>query len=264
MPRGGRIAVAGSALESGDIEITVADEGTGIPPDNLERIFTPFFTTKGRRGTGLGLSAAAGLMRRLGGGIEAENRPGGGATFKLRFPPARTIPAPPAPRTRTAEPEPPPRTRRILVVDDDPDNLDAMQLVLQHHGHVVEVTQSGLDAVARVQAGERYDTVICDLALGDSVGWEVASSIGAIAPGTRILLVTGWADEIPPADPRRRYVARVLAKPLGAEELQEILDAPAEEPATPARRDGEVASGVPSPERVTAGRGGEPPPRPHR
>ncbi len=220
MPGGGRIVVAGGTTSGGDIEVTVADEGRGIPRDFLERIFEPFFTTKGRRGTGLGLSMAAGVMRRLGGSISADNRPGGGAVFTVRFPPARAIRGGPSRRAAPTLDVPP---RRVLVVDDDPDNLDGMRLVLAQHGHHVEVTDSGLDAVARVEAGERYDTVLCDLGLGDATGWDVAARIGMIAPSTRILLLTGWAEEIPADDPRRRHVARVLAKPLGVDELHEIL-----------------------------------------
>lgn len=222
MPGGGRIAVTGAAAPDGAVEIQVADEGTGIPAENLERIFDPFFTTKGRRGTGLGLSMAAGVMRRLGGDIRAENRPGGGAAFTLRFPRAPPAPAPPPDRSPRAA-QGPAAPCRVLVVDDDPDNLDAMQLVLGQQGHHVEVTRSGLDAMARVEAGERYDVVLCDLGLGDTTGWDVAARLAAIAPATRVALVTGWAEEIPVDDPRRRHVARVLAKPLDVDDLRTAL-----------------------------------------
>jgi signal transduction histidine kinase/ActR/RegA family two-component response regulator len=249
MPRGGRIAVTGTVCADGAVEITVADEGTGIPSENLERIFDPFFTTKGRRGTGLGLSMAAGVLRRLGGDIRAQNRDGGGAAFTLRFPAAPDLPARPrAPRDAPAESVP----LRVLVVDDDPDNLDAMQLVLAQQGHHVEVTDSGVDAVARVEAGERYDAVLCDLGLGDTTGWEVAARIGAVAPGTRVVLVTGWAEEIPRQDPRRRHVARVLAKPVAVDDLREVLSPPdasadGERDRGRAQREGDRAQAEPPP-----------------
>jgi signal transduction histidine kinase/ActR/RegA family two-component response regulator len=242
MPGGGRVVVEGAVAPDGHVEILVWDEGKGIPSENLDRVFDPFFTTKGRRGTGLGLSMAAGVMRRLGGSIRAANRPAGGAMITLSFPrgrPAAARPAvPPPPRARA-------RPRRVLVVDDDPDNLDAMRLVLAEHGHDVVVTASGLDAIARVEAGERYDTVLCDLGLGDTTGWDVAARIGAASAGTRILLVTGWAEEIPRDDPRRAHVARVMSKPLGVEELQEILhDAPRARAEVPASDRGEHRRGA--------------------
>jgi signal transduction histidine kinase/ActR/RegA family two-component response regulator len=254
MPRGGRIVVTGSVGGDGAVEIQVADEGTGIPAENLERIFDPFFTTKGRRGTGLGLSMAAGVMRRLGGDIRAGNRPGGGATFTLRFP---RDPAPRPARSPRAV-QGPTTPRRVLVVDDDPDNLDAMQLVLAQQGHHVEVTDSGLDAVARVEAGERYDVVLCDLGLGDTTGWEVAARLAAIAPSTRVALVTGWAEEIAPDDPRRRHVARVLAKPLDVDDLRAVLHELGAREAPPS---GASASpGSPSPEDDGGGERASPPP----
>jgi two-component system NtrC family sensor kinase len=105
--------------------------------------------------------------------------------------------------------------------------------------------------VSRVEAGERYDTVLCDLGLADATGWDVAARIGAAAPGTRILLVTGWAEEIPADDPRRGFVARVLSKPLGIAELQEIMReplAPRPAPAQPSERAEPLRADGPSPD----------------
>ncbi len=91
MPRGGTIRVSG-AVEDGKAVITVEDEGTGISEEHLRSIFRPFFTTKGKHGTGLGLSMAYGVMSRAGGSISAANRPKGGACFTLSFP----LPEPPS------------------------------------------------------------------------------------------------------------------------------------------------------------------------
>jgi signal transduction histidine kinase len=100
MPRGGTIRVSG-ALMDGQAVITVEDEGTGIPEKHLRSIFRPFFTTKGKHGTGLGLSMAYGVMSRAGGSISAANRPQGGAVFTLRFPLAGQ--RPPAPEAAPAK-----------------------------------------------------------------------------------------------------------------------------------------------------------------
>jgi signal transduction histidine kinase len=89
MPRGGTIHIC-SEMDAGLVIVRVRDEGTGIPPENLERIFEPFFTTKGSCGTGLGLALARKVMETLGGTITASNDPAGqGAVFTLRFPVAR-------------------------------------------------------------------------------------------------------------------------------------------------------------------------------
>lgn len=232
MPSGGTIRVAvrrDGRAAPGEVRLTVSDEGTGIAPAHLPRLFDPFFTTKGRRGSGLGLAIAHGVMRRLGGEIQAANRPAGGAVFTLRFP---------ALEPRPAAPEPPPRDgalrplppRRVLVVDDDEDNLEAARLVLQALGQHVEVAASGRDAVERVRAGERYELVLTDLGMPGLGGWEVAAEVGALAPRARVYVVTGWAHELASDDPRRGAVAGVLAKPLSVETLVQVVRGAPEPP----------------------------------
>jgi len=85
MPEGGTVTVA-AQRKNDSIVVTIADQGIGMSPEVQRRLFEPFFTTKGSRGTGLGLWLAAGTMQRLGGNIEASNRPRGGALFALTFP----------------------------------------------------------------------------------------------------------------------------------------------------------------------------------
>jgi CheY-like chemotaxis protein len=218
----GRVRVEGR--REGDWAIvTVSDDGPGIREEHLRRIFDPFFTTKGRRGSGLGLAVAHGVMRRLGGRIEASNAPGGGAVFTLRFPrlpPQATGPA--SARGGAALPERLPALR-VLVVDDDEDNLDASRWILEDMGQHVEVTTSGADAIGRAQAGERWDLVLCDLGMPGVDGWEVAYRLREIAPATPVWLVTGWAQELAQEDPRRATVAGILPKPLDVRELERIV-----------------------------------------
>jgi signal transduction histidine kinase len=109
MPRGGTIRVRG-AVSDGRVIITVEDEGTGIPEGHLRSIFRPFFTTKGSRGTGLGLSMAYGVMARAGGSITAANRQQGGAVFTLTFRALAQLPT--APSASSAAPWPRPRRKR--------------------------------------------------------------------------------------------------------------------------------------------------------
>lgn len=99
MPEGGRIDVR-ARVRGERVEVTVEDEGTGIPPELLEKIFKPFFTTKGAQGSGLGLSMAREVMKRLGGAITAANRPKRGAVFTLTFP----VPTKPARETSGRRP----------------------------------------------------------------------------------------------------------------------------------------------------------------
>ena len=87
MPAGGKLSVAaGTSLGAGQMVISIADTGTGIDPEAMPHIFRPFFTTKKKRGTGLGLSVCDRIMRAHGGTINVESSRGNGTTFFLRFP----------------------------------------------------------------------------------------------------------------------------------------------------------------------------------
>ncbi|HZA51951.1 MAG TPA: ATP-binding protein [Myxococcaceae bacterium] len=217
MPSGGAIRVAAS--EKGEeVRVTVSDEGTGIAPENLGRVFDPFFTTKGARGTGLGLAVAHGVMRRLGGSIAAANDLDRGAVLTLRFPSL------PDAQPHTPEPEPIVRPgQRILVVDDQDALREAVREVLDELGQCAEMARTGREAIERIRSGEHFDHVLCDLGMPEMSGWQVAEAIRALAPDTRIHLITGWAAEIAPDDPRRRFVDGVLAKPLDLADLERLL-----------------------------------------
>jgi C4-dicarboxylate-specific signal transduction histidine kinase/CheY-like chemotaxis protein len=221
MPSGGTVHVAAERRERA-VVVRLRDEGGGIAPEALPRLFDPFFTTKGQKGTGLGLPIARSVMLRLGGAIRAANAAEGGAVFELEFPiageEAAAGPSSPAP----AAPRP---AARVLVVDDDPDVLEAARLVLEDLGQQVDTAPCGRAALARIAAGERYDVVLCDVGMPDLNGWRVAEELRALTPATPVYLVTGWAHEIAVDDPRRRLVAGILPKPLPMDALVAALPA---------------------------------------
>jgi signal transduction histidine kinase/ActR/RegA family two-component response regulator len=225
MKNGGRISITGRASRSG-VEVRVEDEGAGIAAEHLERVFDPFFSTKGRRGVGMGLAIAASVMHRLGGSIVAANRPQGGAAFTLTFPRAFPAAEPDAAAPlRRLEPG-----HRLLVVDDDADNLAATKLVLEHLGQRVDVAASGEEALALVRspnggADPRYELVLCDVGMPGMNGWQLAERLRSASPATRILMLSGWAKQIPRDDPKLRSVDGLLEKPLQLEALRDALAA---------------------------------------
>ncbi|MDY7225846.1 hybrid sensor histidine kinase/response regulator [Hyalangium rubrum] len=223
MPHGGTIRVRGG-VQQDKVVITVEDEGTGIPAEHLRSIFRPFFTTKGRQGTGLGLSMAYGVMARAGGTIHAANRPGGGAVFTLCFPlleqsALAALPAPAAPPPVTQ----PALTGRVLVVDDDPSNLEVTLLAIQSQGPSAEGVRSGQEALERLRQGQRYSLVLCDIGLRGMDGWQVASKARALDRKLPIYLMTGSTLDFDPKDRRLRSIKGVLLKPLGLTRLREML-----------------------------------------
>ena len=124
---------------------------------------------------------------------------------------------------RTAVPSGALARRRVLVVDDDPDVLEAAGLALERLGQQVDLARSGVVAVARVRAGERYDLILCDLGMPELDGWQVAREIDELTPGTRLYLVSGCAREVAPEQAAQAGVSGMLAKPLSLDALRSLV-----------------------------------------
>jgi PAS domain S-box-containing protein len=218
MPAGGAIRITG-CREGEAIVIRVEDEGQGIPPEYLNRIFDPFFSTKGERGTGLGLSIAYAAMARIGGTISAANRLKGGAMFTLSFPLARAKRIRKEQHGRAAI-----QPRRVLVTDNHPDNLRALSALLEAKGHSVITARSAADALEILMEGHsQVDVVFCDLGMPLVNGWEIARRLKSLEMPPTFYLVTGWAAEIPADDPRRRLVDAIVAKPVDPNLVDQLL-----------------------------------------
>jgi len=173
------------------IRIEVEDTGPGIPPNLLERIFNPFFTTKPTgSGTGLGLSISLGIVREHEGRIWAENAPQGGARFIVEVP----IVTHRASSEAQAMPLVPPTGDRlqILVVDDEASVRVSLQRYLAGRGHEVETTSSGREALGRLREG-KFDAVIVDMRMPDVSGEELYRELQTTDPdhADRIIFTTG-------------------------------------------------------------------------
>jgi signal transduction histidine kinase len=182
-----RVGVSARA-EAGRLVLEVADSGAGIPAAVLPRIFDPFFTTKPvGTGTGLGLSVCHGIVNALGGTIEVESEVGKGSRFRVLLPVVRPMPAAPAAAPTAAR-------ARVLIVDDEPFVGRALGRILAS-AHDVTVTTSPLEALARFEAGERWDVMLCDLMMPELTGMELEARIAVAAPEMvgRIVFMTGGA-----------------------------------------------------------------------
>ena len=218
MPAGGTIRITADAHDD-KIVVSVEDEGQGIPKENLGRIFDPFFSTKGKDGTGLGLSIASASMARIGGTISAANRPEGGAVITLNCPisPAKTLQDAPDYSVTI-------QSRRVMLIDDDPDNLQALSALLEWKGHTVIRTRSSLEALEKLTSLP-VDMIFCDLGMPQLNGWELARRVKSREDSPAFYLLTGWAGEIPADDPRRELVDAVVAKPVDPRILDGLLAA---------------------------------------
>jgi DNA-binding response OmpR family regulator/two-component sensor histidine kinase len=175
------------------VAIEIADTGTGIAPDTLARIFDPFFTTKPAGvGTGLGLAICQRIVTELGGAITVRSEVGKGTTFRVTLPIAEG--AAPATPVATKPPAAKPRHGRILVVDDEVSLLKTIGRILARH-HEVTATSSAAEAIAIIEAGQRFDVILSDLMMPEMTGWELHAKLAKLAPdqADRMLFMSGGA-----------------------------------------------------------------------
>ena len=223
MPAGGTLTLR--TTRRGDTAvIEVADTGTGMTAVVRQRCLEPFFSTKGERGTGLGLSMVFGIVQRHSGSLDIRSAPGQGTAFIITLPLQDAPPeAAAAAPVRAAQ-----RPLRVLVVDDEAPVRDTLAAVLAADGHEVELATDGADGLRRFDAGT-FDLVITDKAMPVMNGDQLAKAIKSRAPKTRIILLTGFGlfhekGEFPDVD--------VLAsKPIRIPALRDAI-ATATQPAT--------------------------------
>jgi CheY-like chemotaxis protein len=121
------------------------------------------------------------------------------------------------------------RPSRFLLVDDDEDNLLALQELLRSNGHQAEIAKSGREAVDRLRS-ITYDAILCDLGMPRMDGWEVARQARDIAPGVKFYLVTGWARQIQLETDHPVEIAGILSKPVNFAEIEKLVADLGEDP----------------------------------
>lgn len=202
--------------------VSVADTGTGIAPEILERVFEPFFTTKEiGRGSGLGLSQVLGVAQQLGGGVEIDTRLGKGTVFKIYLPRAREMEAISSETAQTGNLESAgaESSAVILLVDDDADVRTVAAAMLRDFGHEVIEVDTGAAALERLEReGDRIELVIADFAMPGLNGADVARNARQNRPDLPILFITGVAEMVALA----MNVApdEILQKPFRGPELR--------------------------------------------
>jgi PAS domain S-box-containing protein len=210
--------------ESCPVKVEIRDTGIGMSDEIKQQCLEPFYTTKGERGTGLGLAMVYGTMQRHKGEIEIESQLTKGTTIRLGFPKPATISVGLKQTNRVPNIVSP---LNILIVDDDPVIIKSLRDALEDDKHTVFATnggQAGIDAFKNAQDhSKQFDVVITDLGMPYVDGRKVAGAVKSISPSTPVILLTGWGkrmleeDDIPP------NVDCVLGKPPKMPELREAL-----------------------------------------
>ncbi|HVY93433.1 MAG TPA: ATP-binding protein, partial [Bryobacteraceae bacterium] len=224
MPAGGPLVLrTWSSSSPHRIHVEVQDSGIGMDSETRRRCLEPFFTTKGERGTGLGLAMVYGVAQRQNAELAIDSIPGKGTTFGLAFKPAPM----PAGASAIARPYVPLSRLHILLVDDDPLIIRSLQAILEEDGHAVTTAtggQEGIDILkASVKRDERFAAVITDLGMPYVDGRKVANAVKATCQETPVILLTGWGQRLVEDEDIPENVDRVLNKPPKLHQLRSAL-----------------------------------------
>jgi len=223
LPDGGTVTLH-TRLDTRDDHVIVEfqDDGVGMSDTTRSRCLEPFFTTKGERGTGLGLPMVFGMAQRHGGELEIDSELGRGTTMRLIFPRAPT-----GMTVRAQQLATPVRSLRILLIDDDPLLLKSLRDALELDEHEVvtaEGGQAGIDTfAAAMKTGANFDVVITDLGMPYVDGRKVATRVRQLSAQVPIVMLTGWGHRLTATDDTPDHVDRVLSKPPKMAELRVAL-----------------------------------------
>jgi CheY-like chemotaxis protein len=227
MPDGGTITIRTWSTSSNpgikDVVLEVTDTGIGMDEDTCRRCLEPFFTTKGERGTGLGLAMVYGAAQRHRAALEIDSMPGKGTSMRLVFAP--TSMSPPPPQRTVAPSEIPPL--RLLLVDDDPAVLNSTRIVLELDGHDIVTAdggEAGLEELQNArQDGRSFDVIVTDLGMPYVDGHQIARSAKELFPATMVVLLTGWGRRMGEGEHQQPFVDHMLPKPLDLDELRVVF-----------------------------------------
>lgn len=220
MPSGGRLTIT-TLLEGNHIFINFADTGFGMTGETQQRIFEPFYTTKGAKGQGMGLAVTFGIVERHGGEIQVTSEPGHGSTFTIKLNRA------PDPQEVSLYPEPDStvRSSSVLVVDDEAPIRILLSDILRARGHKVMVAEDGLAGLKAVE-NLRFDMVITDLSMPGADGWTVIEETRRRWPETKLVILTGYGGfaelAVPGGD--TSFVDALISKPFNIAEIDLTLN----------------------------------------
>ncbi len=205
-------------LEPGDyVSLSFTDTGQGMSSDVKQKIFDPFYTTKGQQGTGLGLSQVYGFMQRSKGAINVYSEPGQGSRFVLHFQRAdQAINKEQTKRaTKTKEQQ---TNATLLVVDDEKALLKLTQTILSSSGYNVLIANSGKHAI-EVLKKETVDLMISDVIMPNMDGYQLAAYVQQHFPQVKIQMVSGFADNQHHIETVQELEKNILYKPYRSEAL---------------------------------------------
>ncbi len=202
------------------VSLSISDTGCGIDKDALDKIFEPFYTTKGAEGTGLGLSQVYGFVKRSGVEIKVESAPGEGAQFTLYFPryyedTSRNNSVNISYKSNANNTK---GTGTILVVDDEQALINLASEVLRKNGYQVISAKSAQQAL-NILESETVDLLFSDIIMPDMDGYQLASMVQNKYPAVKIQLVSGFSGDCPSTMLDSEFHKNLLTKPYKSQDL---------------------------------------------
>ncbi|MBT3305517.1 MAG: PAS domain S-box protein [Alphaproteobacteria bacterium] len=203
------------------VKLSIQDNGQGMSPETLERIFEPFYTTRDvGEGTGMGLATVHGIVTAHGGEIFVDSRVGEGTTLDIYLPQAMTT----AKDEDEVDVTIPKGSERILFVDDEEDITELGQQVLERAGYSVTTENNSREALRRfAKQPDDFDIVVTDQAMPNMYGIELAEEIFKLRPGFPVILISGFADTLTLESVQDRGILDFLLKPLVGHELAQAI-----------------------------------------
>lgn len=200
------------------LELVVSDTGCGIPPECLDSIFDPYFTTKDLgEGTGLGLSVVHGIVKQYGGEIMVRSELGKGTRFCLYFPTVYTPEVNPLP---VSEDKIPDGNGRILVVDDEAPITKIIDRILKSHGYEIVLKNNSTEALSVFQKDpDAFDLVITDMTMPKLTGDLLAKKIVELRPEIPVILMTGFSKQVPENGDLAEGISALIMKPISHSHL---------------------------------------------
>ncbi|MDA3903250.1 MAG: cache domain-containing protein [Desulfuromusa sp.] len=231
MPDGGIMTITAENIETTagqQVKICVQDQGIGVAPQHLDKIFDPYFSTK-QQGSGLGLASCYSIINKHNGTIVVESELNKGTTFTIILPAAEEqedIPVVALVAEVTTDREK--KSAHILVLDDEDLLLQISSAMLEEMGHRVDSAMAGEEAVTKYrmtqESNQGYDIVICDLTIpGGMGGQEAAQQILSINPQAKLIVSSGYATDPVMANYREYGFQGRIAKPYRFTELETVV-----------------------------------------
>ncbi|MEK1903011.1 MAG: ATP-binding protein, partial [Rhizobium sp.] len=209
-------ATEDSGLEGPFVALTISDTGTGVAPENLARVFEPFFSTKKNGGSGLGLTQVHSFATGSGGAVKVASLAGHGSAFTLLLPRSNE---PRAVRADTAPSANLPRT--IMIVDDTPASLESVRLALDGIVPTIFVAAGGPEAIEILNRHPEIEAIVSDIMMPGMSGIELAEEIRRRNASLPVVLMTGYSDRLEAGTEVGRPV---VPKPFKVEDLAACLE----------------------------------------